>query len=117
MRTSAGTSPSLVGPTSGCSSSPSTISRAHFIRYSWARWTGLRVWNPTTLVQPRSAKAARVWAGVRARDRTGQRLEDGLDRAGHGPGRGRQHPGHTGVGGVGGAVDELGLGPAVALEH
>ena len=65
MRTSAGTSPSLVGPTSGCSSSPSTISSAHFMRYSCARWTGLRVWKPTTVAQPRSAKAARVSAGVR----------------------------------------------------
>jgi len=71
MRTSAGTSPSLVGPTSGCSSRPSTVSSAHFMRYSCARWTGLRVWKPTTVDQPRSAKAALVWAGVRARDPTG----------------------------------------------
>src|SRR6266540_819502 len=62
MRTSAGTSPSLVGPTSGCSSSPSQFSSAHFIRYSWARCTGLRVWKPTTVVQPCSAKAAPVRA-------------------------------------------------------
>src|SRR6266536_1983039 len=52
MRTSAGTSPSLVGPTSGCSSSPSQFSSATFIRYSCARWTGLRVWNPTTVLHP-----------------------------------------------------------------
>src|SRR5215218_9870515 len=69
--------------TSGCSNNPSTISRAHFMRYSWARWTGLRVWNPTTVAQPRSAKAALVWAGVRARDPTGP--ESGSRTAWMGP--------------------------------
>ena len=34
--------------------SPSTISSAHLVRYSWARWIGLRVWNATTVFQPRS---------------------------------------------------------------
>ena len=119
MRTSAGTSPSLVGPTSGCSSSPSTISSAHFMRYSCARWTGLRVWKPTTVAQPRSAKAARVSAGVRARAPTGP--SSGSTTAWTGPATARvgaaQHAGHAGVVGVGGAVDQLGLGPAVALEH
>ena len=65
MRTSAGMSSPLVAPTSGWMSRPSTISSAHFWMYSCARWIGLRVWNPTTVFQPRSANAARVWAGVR----------------------------------------------------
>src|SRR6478736_5234259 len=55
----------LVLPTRGCSSSPSTVSSAHFWMYSCARCTGFRVWNPTTRVQPRSAKAARVSFGSR----------------------------------------------------
>ena len=33
--------------------------------YSWARWTGLRVWKPTTVFQPCSSKAARVSLGSR----------------------------------------------------
>jgi hypothetical protein len=41
------------------------------MRYSCARWTGLRVWKPATLAQPREAKAALVSAGVRARAPTG----------------------------------------------
>ena len=36
------------------------------MRYSCARWIGLRVWNPTTRFQPRSAKIRRVSAGSRA---------------------------------------------------
>ena len=48
----------------GARSRPSTISSAHFWMYSCARWIGLRVWNPTTVFQPRSANAARVSAGV-----------------------------------------------------
>ena len=43
--------------------SPSTVSSAHLVRYSCARWIGLRVWNPTTRFQPRSAKSARVSRG------------------------------------------------------
>ena len=35
--------------------------------YSCARCTGLRVWKPTTRRQPRSANAARVWAGSTCR--------------------------------------------------
>jgi hypothetical protein len=41
-------SPALVSPTSGWISSPSQISRAHLVMYSWARWIGFRVWNATT---------------------------------------------------------------------
>ena len=44
-------------------SRPSTVSSAHLVRYSCARWIGLRVWKPTTRFQPRSAKSARVSAG------------------------------------------------------
>ena len=58
MRTSAGMSSDFVSPTSGWTSRPSTISSATFVRYSCARWIGLRVWNPTTRFQPRSAKIA-----------------------------------------------------------
>ena len=65
MRTSAGMSSDFVSPTSGCSSRPSAISSAAFWMYSCARWTGLRVWKPTTRFQPRSANAARVCAGSR----------------------------------------------------
>ena len=43
---------------------PSTISSAALVRYSWARWIGLRVWKPTMVVQPRAANSARVSAGV-----------------------------------------------------
>ena len=32
--------------------------------YSWARWTGLRVWKPTTRFQPLSANAARSSRGI-----------------------------------------------------
>src|SRR3990167_5895471 len=42
----------FVSPTRGCKSIASTISRAHFWIYSCARCTGLRVWNPTTLLHP-----------------------------------------------------------------
>ena len=42
---------------------PSTDSSAAFVMYSWARWIGLRVWKPTMVFQPRSAKAAREAAG------------------------------------------------------
>src|SRR6266540_5091801 len=83
MRTSAGTSPSLVGPTSGCSNAPSQFSRAHLIRYSCARCTGLRVWKPTTDIQPRSANAALVSAGVSAQPPTGP--SSGLTTARTGP--------------------------------
>ena len=50
----------------GGSSRPSTVSSATFVRYSCARWIGLRVWKPTTRFQPRSANAARVSAGSSA---------------------------------------------------
>src|SRR3972149_4808808 len=33
--------------------------------YSWARWIGFRVWNPTTLRHPRARNSALVSAGVR----------------------------------------------------
>ncbi len=45
---------------------PSTTSSAAFVTYSCARWIGLRVWNPTTRFQPRSANAARVCSGSSA---------------------------------------------------
>src|SRR3989304_1366865 len=64
MRTGAGMSSLLVPPTGGWRRRPSTVSRAHFWMYSCARWTGLRVWKPTTVRQPRSTKAARAWAGA-----------------------------------------------------
>ena len=48
----------FVSPTSGWISRPSTVSSATFVRYSCARWIGLRVWKPTTRLQPRSANAA-----------------------------------------------------------
>jgi hypothetical protein len=32
-----------VSPTSGWMSRPSTVSSATLVRYSWARWIGLRV--------------------------------------------------------------------------
>jgi hypothetical protein len=44
--------------------SPSTVSSAALVMYSCARWIGLRVWNPTTVCQPLSAKRFRVSAGV-----------------------------------------------------
>ena len=46
----------LVSPTRGLRRRPSTVSSALFWMYSWARWTGLRVWKPTTFLQPFSAK-------------------------------------------------------------
>src|SRR5215212_8900549 len=107
MRTSAGTSPSLVGPTSGCSRSPSTVSRAHFMRYSCARCTGLRVWKPTTVAQPRSAKAALVSAGVRARAPTGP--ASGATKASLGPATAREGAPRTG------AIARRGLCGAVTL--
>ena len=65
MRTSAGMSPALVLPISGWMKSPSQVSSAAFVRYSWARWIGLRVWKATIRFQPRSAKALRDSPGVR----------------------------------------------------
>ena len=62
-RVAAGTSSDFVSPTSGWMRSPSTVSSAHLVRYSCARWIGLRVWKPTTRFQPRSAKSARVSRG------------------------------------------------------
>jgi hypothetical protein len=35
---------------------PSTVSSATFVRYSCARWIGLRVWKPTTR-QPLSRRS------------------------------------------------------------
>src|SRR5438045_2737411 len=58
-------SPSLVSPTSGWMKRPSTISSAAFVRYSCARWMGLRVWKPTTVLHPRSAPGARRAAAGR----------------------------------------------------
>jgi hypothetical protein len=49
--------------------------------------------------------------------RPGQGLDHGLDRPGHRPGRRAEHPGHPRMVGVGGAIDQLGLGLAVAFEH
>ena len=46
-----------------------------------------------------------------------QRRHHGLDGPGDGAGGRTQDAGHAGVVRVGGAVDQLGLGPAVALEH
>src|SRR6266851_4864443 len=66
MRTEAGMSSLLVSPTRGCRSSPSTISSATFVKYSWARWTGLRVWNPTIVFQPRALLTAWTCDGVRS---------------------------------------------------
>src|ERR1700721_2652373 len=65
MRTSAGWLALLVSPTRGWMSRPSVISRAHLVRYSWARWMGLRVWKAATVCQPLAAKASRVLAGGR----------------------------------------------------
>ena len=50
-------SPSLVLPISGWIISPSVVSSAALVTYSWARWIGLRVWKATIRFQPRSAKA------------------------------------------------------------
>src|SRR5207237_6185344 len=63
MRTAAGMSSLLVSPTSGCRSSPSTLSSATFCRYSCARWTGLRVWKPTIVLHPRCALTSLTCAG------------------------------------------------------
>src|SRR5919106_1719168 len=52
MRVSAGMSSSFVSPTIGWMKRPSTISRAALVRYSCARWIGLRVWKPTIVSQP-----------------------------------------------------------------
>ena len=46
-------------------SRPAVISSAHLVRYSWARWIGLRVWNAATVFQPFAANASRVFAGGR----------------------------------------------------
>ena len=60
-------------------SRPSTVSRAPFVRYSCARWMGLRVWKPTTRRQPRSSNALRVSAGSSASSGNGRLgpVEDG----------------------------------------
>ena len=60
-------------------SRPSTVSSAPLVRYSCARWIGLRVWKPTTRFQPRSANVRRVSAGSSASSGNGGvgPLEDG----------------------------------------
>ena len=65
MRTSPGMSSFFVVPISGWISRPSQISSAHFVRYSCARWMGLRVWNATMRFQPFSLNSSRVCTGVR----------------------------------------------------
>jgi len=65
-RVAAGTSSDFVSPTSGWTSSPSTVSRAPLVRYSCARWIGFLVWKPTMRFQPRRANSARVSAGSSA---------------------------------------------------
>ena len=113
MRTSKGTSSPLVTPESGWSSSPSTCSSATLVRYSWARCTGLRVWNPTTVDQPRSANAARVSAGVEGTSPA--RLRGDPDRPGdHGRSL-REQRGDAGMRLVGGAVHLARLGLEVAI--
>ena len=44
---------------------PSVCSSAHFVRYSWARWIGLRVWKAATVFHPLASNMARVCSGVR----------------------------------------------------
>ena len=53
----------FVSPTIGWMNSPSTISSADLVMYSCARWIGLRVWNATTVFQPRSSNVFFVSAG------------------------------------------------------
>ena len=44
--------------------SPSQVSRAALVRYSWARWIGLRVWNATIFFQTRASSWPRAGLGV-----------------------------------------------------
>ena len=57
-------SPALVLPISGWIMSPSVISSAALVTYSWARWIGLRVWKATIRFQPRSSNAFLDSAGL-----------------------------------------------------
>src|SRR3954468_22646991 len=79
----------LVSPTSGWIIRPSTVSSAPLVRYSCARWIGLRVWKPTTRFQPRSANVRRVSAGSSASSGKGggARARGGGARGGGGGGR------------------------------
>ena len=112
-------SPFLVSPISGCRKSPSETSSAALVRYSWARWIGLRVWKATIRFQPRSANSLRDSLGreVAAHERllvVGRGV--GLDRAGEAAVALLADRGDAGVLVVGRAVDLLGLALDVALE-
>ena len=112
-------SPFLVSPISGWRKRPSQISSAALVRYSCARWIGLRVWKATIRFQPRSANALlRLLGGqVAAHERlvvVGQRV--GLDLAGDAAVALLADRGDAGMLVVGRAVDLLGLELDVALE-
>jgi hypothetical protein len=117
MRTAAGTSSSFVSPTIGWTKRPSTVSSAAFVRYSCARWIGFRVWNATTVRQPRRANSARLARRQDVRrdrvDVPGQRRD--LGTPGHRARRLVEQRRHAGVRGVGRAVHEPRLALEVAL--
>ena len=111
-------SPALVLPISGWMKSPSQVSSAALVRYSWARWIGLRVWKATIFFQPRVLEVGfvlgrRLVAAHEGLLVVGQRVD--LDRAGDAAVALLVDRGDARVGLVGGAVDLLGLALDVAL--
>ena len=108
----------FVSPTIGWMNSPSTISSADLVMYSCARWIGLRVWNATTVFQPRSSN---VFFVSRRRQQVGlhrvdvlRQLLDG-DRAGDRPRALAVGHRHAGVLLVRRTEDLLGLVLQIAL--
>ena len=97
---------------------PSTTSSAAFVTYSCARWIGLRVWNPTTRFQPRSANAARVCSGSSASSgNDGSRPLEHRDVAGEVLAGLAVQARDAGVRLLGRAEAQLGLVPGVVGEH
>ena len=109
----------LVSPTSGCRKSPSTVSSATLVMYSWARWIGLRVWKPTTVFQPRASNSSRERRGS-SRNGAAPGSSGSRARHAHRPGEAgravRVQRGDAGVGVLLGAVHQPRLADRVGLE-
>ncbi len=84
---------------------PSATSSASFVRCSWARWIGLRVWKPATSRQPRRAISARSARGVRRCCANGRSAGSGTTLTGPATSQRRplQQIGHAGMRGIVGA--------------
>ena len=99
--------------------SPSVTSSATFVRCSWARWMGLRVWKPATVLQPSSENPGTQLARRQPVGGKGPVVAERQHR--HRPadqrGRAVQQVRDAGMRRIVGAVDRPRLLPGVAPEH